>query len=1278
MKRIFKYFIAFIFIIILIPKANAFEVGEEFTVINNGSGQSSGVGFPYGFSTSSATQVSTGKTFEAFCLERNKSAPISSTMYLVDRTMPSETSKSVAKYDYAALYIINSEATYEEKHLAIRFLTDVIVGYSDTQTVAPDYYYQEEAAVSEFMKDSSFSAAYNDFTTKSFSSSHTFNGNISQMSGVKSVLRDGMIFANEMMKDNQNQTKVEKGESGEISKESSGGMVTYKKIVSIKLDIYNILNDSDDEYFKIISEPEVEAYSEQVEVKMLGVSETFIDSENGWNSISVGEDISKKLDDRKGTLYLGFLVTLTTEEQSESAEEEEEEDCTVKITINYEYTSPYSGAVLKHSNASYRPSAQKFIVASTDPIKGKFTLETSLCSEATCDPTISVPTLCEPGEDEKVNEDGLIEYEFREAYNPDTGKYNIKKCLLKKNSNDIVGNSYKYIDDDNAKMVRENPYCEVKCKEDYKFGVPYKKTTEAGRYFQISTSIKGEQDCYTTKLDYTKYSEDIVKKQAEIIDKYNKWLENYENHKKLNWEKDSDMICSYDSCTKNSDGSCDSQEKDMGDFYHVVHSDKFLDYKISEGDIWTISVNSTGKDPEIFGKFKNDATCDSNCSKSKEECKVEKTAQKDWEDRDEKEFKQNIQSAKQELKQLLEELRQIVDEYNSCVADHDYASKQEDKSKTYGDSAFWDMVYIYDPEVYYSYDEPEPNNTSISKWIEQVKGISSCDNGTCDIMISPDELIKAEKCSDKCSVDCDELGHSGNVEDIDENMHPVTWYCDGEVDNEYKECKGNEINNILSVGDYDEEYHWMVLDEDLDTDIEAEVHIGNNLKNSKHLITKMDYVHKIAQSEGNYTTARVYFSGHDNGDIKIENTDKIENYDVVDGLPVSINTPQGVYNYTLTLKNMGTYYSETPVMGRIFDDEGNTMANKYIEKGIRPSATKENGEEIKGNEYVCTYEVSANECTDSSGTKHYKTECNLENETWDQCKERLCPNSAGPYCVHDSDGYYVCDNNYYNESCQKLGSREEALAAVGCTLGEPCEKNYNCCPDCVVQCIGECVIKSECTGTNCNNSNSKPQYNFKPISPGNMFPTDREIGFNWDISGKYKNSLVARKAKDTREEITTRANDVTSESGSSGIPKVEDYSLKVTMDTNMINKIREYNQEQGTYNNDTMSCYDYKLDYDEDHCKKNGYAYVNNECIMSNIFCYSEFVDDLLDGDFGGEVDMTNKEGRTKTKEAFNKQYTGITGTLDNVVTNDYWTIYSFTSLDTNGDSIPDIGPSWK
>lgn len=1282
MKKLLKLFLVYISIIIIIPNVNAFKVGEEFEVKTYSFGNKSSVGFPYDYSMTSATQKTTEISFEAYCLDRNKKGPTGEVAFIVDRVMPDQTSKNVAKYDYASINIINSSASYEEKNLAIRFLTDVIMGYSDTKINAPSYYEQEVAALSVFLKDSEFADAYNKFTNnKVIKATTNYKGEIDLLNGVKTILKDGLNFAANIMEQNQGITKISEGNEGTVEKTTSGGYNTYKKIVSIKLDIYSITGEGDNEYFKIMSQPIIEA-NNGATVTMLGVSESFIDSENGWSSISVGEDLSKRLSGRKGTLYLGFLVEVTTPEENDSIEEEQsEEDCSVKIKIEYEYTSPYSGAVLAHSNSAYKQTTQRFMIASTDPIHGDFTLDTSLCSKTSCDPTIAVPTICEPGEDNKVNEKGLVEYEFREAYNADTGEYNIKKCLLKKNSNDIADNSYKYIDSDNAEMVRDNPYCEVKCKEDYKFGVPYKKTTESGRYFQIGASIKGEQDCYTTKLDYNKYTEDIVKKQKEIIDTYNKWLENYENHIKLGWSKDGSMTCSPTRCTTDEeDGSCHSSGSSYhGDFMKVVHSNSFYNAVINKGDVWTLSVTPTSKGTKRFGIFTDTARCSDSCSRTGT-CKREKTAEEDWQDQDST-FQSNILSAKRKLKNLIEQLRQIVDKYNSCVADHNYASKQEDRSNAYGNSAFWDMVYIYDPEVYYSYDEPEPNNKNINKWIEQVQSLS-CDNGTCDVMVSSDELITAEKCSDKGSVKCNT---SSSITDIDENTHPSTWYCIGEVDNEYKKCDGEERSNTLTTDDYNVEYHWMVLDDDLNTGVDGVVHIGNNLKNSKHLVTKVDYVHKIAESKGSYTTARVYFSGHDDGDIKIENANEIENYDLIDGLPVSINTPQGVYNYTLTLKNIGTYYNTTPEMGRIFDDEGNTMSNKYIDKGIRPSATKENGTEVKGNEYVCTYEVSANECTDSKGTKHYKTECNLENETWDECKQRLCPNSAGPYCVHDSDGYYVCDNNYYDSSCRKQSSREAALSEVGCTIGKPCEKNYNCCPNCTVECIGECVIKSECTGNDCKTDPTvaaKPQFNFKPISPGNIFPTDREIGYNWDISGKYSNSLVARKAKDTREEITARANDVSSETETgNNIPKVEDYSLKVTMDTNMINKIREYNQEQGTYNNDTMTCKDYvltKYGTDEEGCKKAGYSFVNDKCIMSNIFCYSDFVDKLLDGDFGGEVDMTNQEGRTKAKEEFNKQYSGITGTLDNVITNDYWTIYSFTTLDTNGDGIPDVGPSWK
>ena len=1097
--------------------------------------------------------------------------------------------------------------------------------------------------------------------------------------GIKQLLIDAMNYANEKFNSETGESKVEKGPATEPEK--ADGVI--KKIVSVKIDIKNIKDtSSDSEYFKYLGF-EVEKQNEATDVKLLGASKEFINTEDGWESISEGADLSKLLEERNGTIYVGFLVSRPSSDDSQEVtdDDSEEEDCDVKIKFKYEYSNEDGGAVLYA--AGNTTGQQRFFIASEgEPIQDEFELDTSLCDETTCDPTSTLPNICEDGL-EPDEETGNVEYEFREAYNAESGKYNIKKCLLSKNSKDKAGNEYKLKDDEYAQMVSDNDYCEVKCKEDYIFGVPYKKSTESGRYFQISVSLKGEQDCYTTKLNYKKYTEDIVNKQKEILDTYNEWLENYENYKQYQWTQAKAMECTNETCTANYYTDANGNRKFSGCsntpsiydyYYNVVHSNKYKYATITEQeDKWVIEVNDGSINPTQFGKFKNGKTCSASgnsCSTSGE-CKVEKTAQKDWEDQ-KGDFESAAQGAKQTLKTLLEDLRQIVDKYNSCAADHDYASKQTDKSQAYGEVAFWDMIYRYNPDIQYSYEEPEPG-ISTTRWISSVQGIS-CEHGmNCDFMYSPDALVEAEKCADTSGgkVTCSE---NTSIKDVDDDTHESTWYCDGNIDNEYEQCQGS------TTLDYADEYHWMVPDEDLDTGIDSEIRIGTNMTNSKHIITKVDYVHKIASSKGTYKTERVYYSGHDDGDIKIEETPEheIKNYDIVDGLPVGINTPTGTYYYKLTLNNFGTFYSNINENGRIYSDLANSLSSL-----IRENTTTKNSDEVNSNEYACTYEVNQNSCTDASGNKHYKTECD-PNEDWDKCQERLCPvNQGGPYCVEKSQSYYVCSTTHYDESCQPKGSREEALLAVGCQPGEECENNYNCCPNCVVQCIGVCTV----TPDGSQGGGSKPNYDFRPISPGNLFPNDRPKGYNWESDPSvYNNSLVARKAKDTIDEITTRANNITSEetTPSSGNPKVEDYSLKVVMDSDMITKIREYNKTQESYNNDTMTCYDYQIDRDEDGCKKAGYTWKkegdSGKCVMANIFCYSSFVDDLADGKFGGEVDIKNKEGRTKAKEQFSKAYVapGVSNTDNLIVTNDYWTIYTFNTLDINGDGIPDVGPSWK
>lgn len=1129
--------------------------------------------------------------------------------------------------------------------------------------------------------------------------------------GIKQLLIDAMNYANEKFNSETGESKVEKGPATEPEK--ADGFI--KKIVSVKIDIKNITDtSSDSEYFKYLGF-EVEKQNEATEVKLLGASKEFINTEEGWEPISEGADLSKLLEERNGTIYVGFLVSRPSSDDSQEVtdDDSEEEDCEVKIKFKYEYSNEDGGAVLYASGNT--TGQQRFFIASEgEPIQDEFELDTSLCDETTCDPTSTLPNICEDGL-EPDKETGNVEYEFREAYNAESKKYNIKKCLLSKNSKDRAGNFYKLVDTEFANKVAENDYCEVKCKEDYIFGVPYKKSTESGRYFQISVSLKGQQDCYTTKLDYKKYTEDIVKKQAEILDTYNEWLENYENYTFSLVQGDA-VACNANSCPAitdqngNSTGKCtEAGYNGAYDYKKMIdHSKNFYTYEIKEeSDKWTIINVKTGGDaphgnPQ-FGEWTNTKRCQA-CELTGE-CEWKIKPEKDYADKKEG-YKTAALAAKQKLKQKMKELREIIDNYNSCVADHDYPNLQLDKDANMGldrgeenKIAFWDMVYKYNPSIQYSYREPEPGVSS-TKWISSVQA-KPCEHGmNCDFMYSPDAIIVADNYAVEKMVEaglCTEYKpdektsnnskpycmSSDSIKDIDEDSHFATWYCDGNIDNEYEVCTGD---NSLQ---YQSEYQWTVLDEDLDKGIEEIVNIGNNLTNSEHLIAQADYVHKMASSRGTYKTERVYYSGHDDGDIKIEETPEheIKNYDIIDGLPVGINTPTGTYYYKLTLDNFGTFYtpSDAPqVNGRIYGTLDRSLSSKIRGEEQTKGGELNTSETIGKNEYACTYEVNQNSCTDASGNKHYKTECK-PNEDWDKCQERLCPvNQGGPYCVEKSQSYYVCSTTHYDESCQQKGSREEALLAVGCQPGEECENNYNCCPNCTVQCIGVCTV----TPDGSQGGGSKPNYDFRPISPGNLFPNDRPKGYNWESDPSvYNNSLVARKAKDTIDEITTRAKTTTTEEtpSPSGTPKVGDYSLKVVMNSDMITKIREYNKSQESYNNDTMTCYDYPIDRDEDHCKTDGYTWKkegdSGKCVMANIFCYSSFVDKLIDGNFGGEVDVKNGDKRSLAKENFNPNNYKAPGVNNNdnlIVTDDYWTIYTFTTLDKNGDGIPDVGPSWK
>ena len=181
----------------------------------------------------------------------------------------------------------------------------------------------------------------------------------------------------------------------------------------------------------------------------------------------------------------------------------------------------------------------------------------------------------------------------------------------------------------------------------------------------------------------------------------------------------------------------------------------------------------------------------------------------------------------------------------------------------------------------------------------------------------------------------------------------------------------------------------------------------------------------------------------------------------------------------------------------------------------------------------------------------------------------------------------------------------------------------------------------------------------------------------------------------TSETAVTEAPVSEDTASESKIDSATDYTLKVKMTPDMASKIKEYNKKQeskGSYNNDTLTCYDYNVDKyngNKAKCTEAGYTFEDNKCKATNIFCYSSFVDKLVEGKFGGEVDAKNRaEAKNASYKAYSNPSAEVTNKYGSSVTNDYWTVNIYNSLCVDDKrnaggtctetNYPVIGPSWK
>lgn len=214
-------------------------------------------------------------------------------------------------------------------------------------------------------------------------------------------------------------------------------------------------------------------------------------------------------------------------------------------------------------------------------------------------------------------------------------------------------------------------------------------------------------------------------------------------------------------------------------------------------------------------------------------------------------------------------------------------------------------------------------------------------------------------------------------------------------------------------------------------------------------------------------------------------------------------------------------------------------------------------------------------------------------------------------------------NNHATYHCSYLVNmgniKEGDLECVFDGCGEPCE--FDCVGSlCDPYCSGG-TCDNDCVGSGCIYSKDDGLYVYeKEVSLNKLFPEGTD-SYNW-------NRRSNQKASDTVSEIEEKAENV----------YAEDPILKVTIDGSAAAKIKEYNKENPSYSNETMYFKDL-----------GGYQ---------NIAGYSKFIDDLIDGSYGVDID-SNSIVLTKrnTNNPSQNNYFSI------------WKKYSDQSM---------LGPSWK
>lgn len=251
----------------------------------------------------------------------------------------------------------------------------------------------------------------------------------------------------------------------------------------------------------------------------------YFDTNGNWIRLQLGstDDLARIITPdengyRNGTIRLRIHVTRIATEDTE--------DCNSKanFTVTYKYYDPnkeYIGAIL---GDIYGRDFQRMVIIDkldSNGLDGSFSGVINGCTEAVCETKISVP-VCSDDENDAIAEVLTDE--------------NIKKCIL--NNIDDADNTYQLTVENGGV---DNDYCQVFCKEDYKETIndgiqggiklnPVVEDVDCGGFFQLTSHIEGQKDCYTggdtsdKRIDREQFITDIIAAQKKMIENYDLYV----------------------------------------------------------------------------------------------------------------------------------------------------------------------------------------------------------------------------------------------------------------------------------------------------------------------------------------------------------------------------------------------------------------------------------------------------------------------------------------------------------------------------------------------------------------------------------------------------------------------------------------------------------------------------------------------------------------------------------------------------------------------------------